>query len=52
MSHIISRFWRPTDFWAVMYELSEQEKSKGKAMRNFWVTDRVDEVLAELREKR
>lgn len=33
------------------YELSEQEKTKGKAIRKFWVTDKVDEVLVELREK-
>ncbi len=33
------------------YEISEQEKSKGKAIRKFWITDKVDEVLAELREK-
>ena len=38
-------------FLSSEYEISEQEKSKGKAIRRFWVTDKVDKVLAELREK-
>lgn len=38
-------------FLSSKYEISEQEKSKGKAIRKFWITDKVDEVLAELREK-
>ena len=38
-------------FLSSKYELSAQEKSKGKAIRRFWVTDKVDEVLGELREK-
>ncbi|HDS45486.1 MAG TPA: transcriptional regulator [Methanomicrobia archaeon] len=38
-------------FLSSKYEISEQDKSKGKAIRKFWVTDRVDAVLAELREK-
>ena len=38
-------------FLSSNYELSEQERAKGKAIRKFRVTDKVDEVLAELREQ-
>ena len=31
------------------YEISEQPKSKGKALKIYWLTDKVDEVLSELK---
>jgi DNA-binding transcriptional ArsR family regulator len=31
------------------YEISEQPKSKGKAIRKYWVTDKVEEVISELK---
>jgi DNA-binding transcriptional ArsR family regulator len=31
------------------YEISEQPKSKGKAIRKYWVTDKVNTVIAELK---
>ncbi len=31
------------------YELSEQPKSKGKAIKKYWVTEKVEEVLSELK---
>ncbi len=31
------------------YEISEQPKSKGKAIRKYWVTDKVDQVISELK---
>jgi len=31
------------------YEISEQPKSKGKAIRTYWVTDKVKEVISELK---
>ncbi len=31
------------------YEISEQPKSKGKAIRKYWVTDKVNTVISELK---
>ncbi len=31
------------------YEISEQPKSKGKAIRKYWVTDKVKTVISELK---
>lgn len=31
------------------YEISEAPKSKGKAIRKYWVTDKVKEVISELK---
>ena len=31
------------------YEISEQPKSKGKAIRKYWVTDKVNSVISELK---
>ena len=31
------------------YEISEAPKSKGKAIRKYWVTDKVDKVISELK---
>ncbi len=31
------------------YEISEQPKSKGKAIRKYWVTDKVEAVISELK---
>ena len=31
------------------YEISEAPKSKGKAIRKYWVTDKVDEVISKLK---
>jgi predicted transcriptional regulator len=31
------------------YEISDQPKSKGKAIRKYWVTDKVKEVISELK---
>ncbi len=33
------------------YEISESPKSKGKAIRKYWVTDKVDNVIAEIKKK-
>jgi len=33
------------------YEISESPKSKGKAIRKYWVTDKVDKVIAEVKKK-
>ena len=33
------------------YEISEQPKSKGKAIRKYWVTDKVDDVISEIKKK-
>ena len=33
------------------YEISESPKSKGKAIRNYWVTDKVDKVIEEVKNK-
>jgi len=33
------------------YEISEHPKSKGKAIRKYWMTGKVDEVISELKEK-
>jgi len=33
------------------YEISESPKSKGKAIRKYWVTDKVDGVIAEIKKK-
>lgn len=34
------------------YEISEQAKSKGKALKKYWVTDKVAAVLSELKQLR
>ena len=31
------------------YEISENPKSKGRAIRKYWVTGKVDEVISELK---
>ena len=31
------------------YEISESPKSKGKAIRKYWVTDKVKDVISELK---
>ncbi len=31
------------------YEISEQPKSRGKALKKYWVTDKVREVIGELK---
>ena len=31
------------------YEISEQPKSKGKALRKYWVTDKVAKTISELK---
>ncbi len=31
------------------YEISEAPKSKGKAIRKYWVTDKVEKVISELK---
>jgi DNA-binding transcriptional ArsR family regulator len=31
------------------YEISENPKSKGKAIRKYWVTEKVNEVIAEIK---
>jgi DNA-binding transcriptional ArsR family regulator len=33
------------------YEISESPKSKGKAIRKYWVTDKVENVIAEIKKK-
>ncbi len=33
------------------YEISESPKSKGKAIRKYWVTDKVEGVIAEIKNK-
>jgi DNA-binding transcriptional ArsR family regulator len=33
------------------YEISEQPKSKGKAIRKYWVTDKVDDVISQIKKK-
>jgi DNA-binding transcriptional ArsR family regulator len=33
------------------YEISESPKSKGKAIRKYWVTDKVDNMIAEIKKK-
>ena len=33
------------------YEISEAPKSKGKAIRKYWVTDKVDDVISEIKKK-
>jgi DNA-binding transcriptional ArsR family regulator len=33
------------------YEISESPKSKGKAIRKYWITDKVDNVIAEIKKK-
>ncbi|MBE0516982.1 MAG: winged helix-turn-helix transcriptional regulator [Methanophagales archaeon] len=32
------------------YEISEEPKSKGKALKRYWVTDKVEEVISEIKE--
>jgi DNA-binding transcriptional ArsR family regulator len=31
------------------YEISEQPKSKGRAIRKYWVTDKAEEVISKLK---
>ena len=31
------------------YEISEAPKSRGKAIRKYWVTDKVEDVISELK---
>ena len=31
------------------YEISEEPKSKGKALKRYWVTDKVEEVISEIK---
>lgn len=31
------------------YEISEDPKSKGKALKRYWVTDKVEEVISEIK---
>ena len=38
-------------FVASRYEISELPKSKGKAIRVYWVTDKVDTVISEMKKK-
>jgi DNA-binding transcriptional ArsR family regulator len=38
-------------FVASKYEISELPKSKGKAIRVYWVTDKVKSVIAEMKKK-
>jgi DNA-binding transcriptional ArsR family regulator len=38
-------------FVSSKYEISENPKSKGKAIRKYWVTGKVDEVISELKKK-
>jgi len=38
-------------FVASKYEISELPKSKGKAIRVYWVTDKVKTVIAEMKKK-
>ena len=33
------------------YEISENPQSKGKAIRKYWVTEKVNEVVAEIKKK-
>jgi DNA-binding transcriptional ArsR family regulator len=33
------------------YEISQNPKSKGKAIRKYWVTEKVNEVIAEIKKK-
>ena len=33
------------------YEISENPKSKGKAIRKYWVTDKVSNVIEEIKKK-
>jgi predicted transcriptional regulator len=36
-------------FVSSKYETSEASKSKGKAMRKYWITEKVEEVIAEIK---
>jgi predicted transcriptional regulator len=36
-------------FVSSRYEISEAPKSKGKAIRKYWVTDKVDQVISEIK---
>ena len=38
-------------FVASKYEISELPKSKGKAIRVYWVTDKVNAVISEIKKK-
>lgn len=36
-------------FVSSKYEISEQPKSKGRAIRKYWVTEKVEKVISELK---
>lgn len=38
-------------FVSSKYEISEQPKSRGKAIRKYWVNGKVEEVISELKKK-
>ena len=38
-------------FVSSKYEISDEKKSRGKALRRYWVTEKVEEVISELKEK-
>lgn len=38
-------------FLSSKYEISEQPKSKGKAIKKYWVTGKVEEVFSELKKR-
>ena len=38
-------------FVSSKYEISEYPKSRGKAIRKYWVNGKVEEVISELRER-
>jgi DNA-binding transcriptional ArsR family regulator len=38
-------------FVSSKYEISENPKSKGKAIRKYWVNEKVEEVISELKKK-
>lgn len=33
------------------YEISEHQKSKGKAIRKYWLTDKVGDVISDIKKK-
>lgn len=40
-----------TGFVKSKYEISENPKSKGKAIRKYWVTEKVENVIANIKKK-
>jgi len=38
-------------FVSSKYEISEHPKSRGKAIRRYWVNDKVEDVISELKKK-